>query len=559
MNMIVAGAELQTANMDHHGLVAAVCQELGIAKRIDEKLWNGDERRVISPGKAVVAMILNGLGFTNRRLYLTHQFYEDKPLDRLLDADIKAKDITDYTLGHTLDEIASYGATQLFGELSFNIALEHDLLGMNNHLDTTSISVQGKYENQSKAEKVQITHGYSKDHRPDLKQVVLSLVVNGPSNIPLWMEPLSGNSSDQKSFHQTIENVNKFKQQLNIEKNFKWIADSALYTKEHLLKENDYLWLTRVPERIQDAKFLKEEPKEALSWTEHEGGYSTVELCSIYGGIKQRWLLVQSDQAYKREKKTLLRKLDTQEKQLKKSLWHLSNEKFSCALDAEAALAKLSKKNPCFTVKHTVHTIERYAQKGRPSKDQKKEVVGYQIKGVLSRNETHIAKILCRKGRFILATNDLDYTQYPPAKLLEEYKQQQNVEGGFRFLKDPWFMVDSVFLKSPKRIEALMMVMTLCLLVYNIAQYNLREKLRKTNDTLPNQIKKKVQNPTMRWIFQIMEGISVVRIYDSATNTLKTYITNLTDLRKKIIQLFGRVACRIYGLIHENEPQVLGM
>ena len=130
MNMIVAGAELQTANMDHHGLVAAVCQELGIAKRIDEKLWNGDERRVISPGKAVVAMILNGLGFTNRRLYLTHQFYEDKPLDRLLDADIKAKDITDYTLGHTLDEIASYGATQLFGELSFNIALEHDLLGM---------------------------------------------------------------------------------------------------------------------------------------------------------------------------------------------------------------------------------------------------------------------------------------------------------------------------------------------------------------------------------------------------------------------------------------------
>ena len=100
-------------------------------------------------------------------------------------------------------------------------------------------------------------------------------------------------------------------------------------------------------------------------------------------------------------------------------------------------------------------------------------------------------------------------------------------------------MVDSVFLKSPKRIEALMMVMTLCLLLYNIAQYNLREKLRKTNDTLPNQIKKKVQNPTMRWIFQIMEGISVVRIYDSATNTLKTYITNLTDLRKKISNYSG--------------------
>jgi transposase len=51
------------------------------------------------------------------------------------------------------------------------------------------------------------------------------------------------------------------------------------------------------------------------------------------------------------------------------------------------------------------------------------------------------------------------------------------VESGFRFLKDPWFMVDSVFLKSPQRISALMVVMTLCLLVYNIAQYNLRLRL----------------------------------------------------------------------------------
>ncbi len=110
-------------------------------------------------------------------------------------------------------------------------------------------------------------------------------------------------------------------------------------------------------------------------------------------------------------------------------------------------------------------------------------------------------------------------------------------------MKDPWFMVDSIFLKSPKRIEALMMVMTLCLMVYNIAQYKLRELLKEKNETLPNQLGKQVQNPTLRWIFQIMEGVSIVRFLKNEV------IANLSDLRKKIIELFGNTAMKMYGLM----------
>jgi transposase len=72
------------------------------------------------------------------------------------------------------------------------------------------------------------------------------------------------------------------------------------------------------------------------------------------------------------------------------------------------------------------------------------------------------------------------------------------VEGGFRFLKDPWFMVDSTFLKLPSRIEALMMIMTLCLLVYNVGQYRLRKSLEAQNTTLPNQLGKEISNPTLK-------------------------------------------------------------
>ena len=66
--------------------------------------------------------------------------------------------------------------------------------------------------------------------------------------------------------------------------------------------------------------------------------------------------------------------------------------------------------------------------------------------------------------------------------------------------------MDSIFLKLPRRVEALMMVMTLCLMVYNFGQYKLRERLKKQQTTLPNQLGKGVHNPTLKWIFQLMEG-----------------------------------------------------
>jgi transposase len=132
------------------------------------------EDSVVSPGTAVVALILNGLGFTNRRLYLTPQFFANKPVARLFDAPIRAQDLNDYTLGHALDDIAAHGVSRLFGSVAFGIALD-------------------------------------------------------------------GNSSDKKEFHETIRKVRAFQKQLNMKGDFKWVADSALYSADRLLAENDYL------------------------------------------------------------------------------------------------------------------------------------------------------------------------------------------------------------------------------------------------------------------------------------------------------------------------------
>ena len=455
-----------------------------------------------------------------------------------------------------LDDIHAHGETQLYGQVAMDIALEHNLFGKVNRIDTTSISVEGDYEKNQDPETITITHGYSKDHRPDLKQLMLSLVVTGPSKMPIWMEALNGNSSDKESFHKTIEAVNEFQAQLDIGSESRWVADSALYTKDKLLKSNDYLWTTRVPETIKEAKELVSKSKEDLEWVSMEGGYEISRSSSNYGGVEQRWLLVYSEKAYEREKRTLEKNIKKERDAIEKKVKKL--EKQICQTKVEATLlaTKLMEKEKYTVYDFIVEPVMGYKKPGRPSANENKEITGYKVKGEVSLDEGKVEQILNKKGRFILATNDLDQSGYSDENILTNYKSQQDVERGFRFIKDPWFMIDSIFLKKPERISALAMVMTLCLMVYNILEYRIRSSLETQKATLPNQKGVETSKPTARWIFQLMEGVCIVRFFDGL-ECVKETITNLNKVRLKIIQLVGHFACKIYGLTHENAEHPL--
>ncbi len=539
---------LSTSNLDHHGIVGSLCKDLQIAARIDKYL-KPDAKRKVSPGQGVVAMIINGLGYTGRTLYMSNQFFANKPLERLLGANIRAEDLTDHTLAHGLDDLSAYGVDKLFMEVAMEIAIEHDLLSKVNHLDTTSLSLEGSYQGHEQDQIITITHGYSKDHRPDLKQVVLSLVVNGASGIPICMEALSGNSSDKTSFHQTISKVEAFKKQIDLGQGYTWVADAALYTPDKLLKNNACTWLTRVPESIKQAKLLLETPDSNIKWQDQGRGYKTSSHTSDYGGIKQRWLLVYTQEGYQREKKTLENKLSKESAKLKQSLWHLSNQVFACQQDSQKAIEEIVKQDKLHTISYQIKEIKGYNRAGKPQAGEEQVVKGYQVVSSFKENEQEIAKILLKKGRFILATNQLDIEEMSDEVMLSTYKEQEKVERGFRFLKDPWFMVDEVYLKLPRRIEALMMVMALTLLVYNVGQYIMRQELKKQQATLPNQLGKQIDNPTLRWVFQMLEGIGVIYFNNRLLDYQKeSYISNMTPLREKIIQLFGVSAISIYGI-----------
>ena len=95
----------KTYTLDHLGLVAGMCDELGIDTIIDQLLPQDFEQRTVSVGQAVKAMIINGLGFTQRTLYLTPDFFRSKPVERLIGSGIEANDLNDTTLGRALDSI----------------------------------------------------------------------------------------------------------------------------------------------------------------------------------------------------------------------------------------------------------------------------------------------------------------------------------------------------------------------------------------------------------------------------------------------------------------------
>ncbi|HWZ19779.1 MAG TPA: DUF4277 domain-containing protein [Ktedonobacteraceae bacterium] len=156
----------ESERLDHLGIVAGVCQEIGLAQYLDGQ--EPDTHRQVSVGTATVAMILNGLGESLRRLYLVPQYFEHKPLEHVLGAKIKAEDLNDDCLGRTLDWLYDHDVTRLFAGIARTAQEKLSITPRLVHVDTSSFAVSGAYEAQPEAEvAISITYGYSRDHRAD--------------------------------------------------------------------------------------------------------------------------------------------------------------------------------------------------------------------------------------------------------------------------------------------------------------------------------------------------------------------------------------------------------
>ena len=168
--------EIQVKNLDHLGIVAGIVDQIGLVEEID-RLIKPHPQQIISTGQVVKAMILNGLGFVSAPLYLFSEFFVGKATEHLLGEGIKPEHLNDDRIGRALDSLSNQGLTPLFTSIAMLAHQRFNLSTKSLHLDSSSFSLEGNYEietSDESIESIKITYGYSKDRRPDLKQLTTS-------------------------------------------------------------------------------------------------------------------------------------------------------------------------------------------------------------------------------------------------------------------------------------------------------------------------------------------------------------------------------------------------
>ena len=322
-------------------------------------------------------------------------------------------------------------------------------------------------------------------------------------------------------------------------------GDAALFTEENLGILGDLPWISRVPASIGEAirlmQTLANQQFEPFT-TSGLQDYRFSEVGTTYGGVPQRWIIVESQPRRAADLKKLNKKLEQQTQKQQKALDELGAQEFACEADGLKAAKAFEKKLKFHQLEDIkIEAKAHYQKRGRPNKNQVPSHYSFHILAKLKLNPEVVQAHRTQAGRFIVATNMLDEQTWKSDKVVKEYKDQ-TCERGFRFLKDPLFFVSRLFLKSPKRIMVLMMVMGLALLVYSLGQREVRQTLAASQETLADQKGKQTSRPTLRWLLQCFLSVHLVWV-----DGVKTLI-KLTEPQKAILQ-FLSPNCRKYYLL----------
>jgi len=376
------------------------------------------------------------------------------------------------------------------------------------------------------------------DHHPELAQVVLNLIVEHRSGIPVMMQAADGNQIDTQAFTQIVQQQIMALQAAHDDP-LTLIADAALYTQETIthLSAQGVHFLCRVPQRLKAAKaFIQEASSDRLLALE-DPGYQAMEKKITHHGVLQKWVLYHSDAASHRVSKGAFKQLAQATDRAAKAARALMRQRFACEADAQQALEACKKRYPILQWHEVwLEAKPHYGKKGRPKASQSARNHIYRWRFAITFACDLLTKARQQEsGYFILATNDLSLS---PWELLTGYKSQQRVERGFRFLKSPEFFCDAIFLKKPERIEALLMIMTLALLVYAALERTIRQTLKESGQMLLDQTGKPTAQPTARWVFQTFFAIHVLTLADEeAVRGLEAHHQLLLDL---LGEPFGR-------------------
>ena len=479
-----------------------VLRGIGFRDRIDQSVRWEEKQCDVTPGNLASALILTMFFDKRPPLWRVDEWYAAMNTDTcaLFGEEAKWNKLNDDALGRMLDKLYEAGLGNLFMQICTQAIAKYDIAYKRIHGDTTTISFYGEYETDLPIEDentkvVRVVPGYNKDHRPECKQVVVGKMVT-EQGIPLGMATMNGNTSDVEWNGKALDMISEIHSR-GLQQGV-YVADAKLVTQKLFERLTD-------PER--PIRFVSRVPAnfaEKLAWRTQEKAYAqdAWEALGQLGGGKRasfyhaqsfemqvhgkavRVLAVRSSAGSERWE----HKLERHRQEMEKAITQVSAKEFACQADAQKEYERFHKSvrgNPYTTSVHYLCQQREKRPVGRPGVKAPKPPV------ILERWSIEITNagldalrtetLRQREESFVLITN---CTELDNGQILRAYKEQQVVEVDFRYLKDP-SVGSAILLKTPQRIEALLMLMHVALLVSSLLQFRLRKGRKAWSKPVP--------------------------------------------------------------------------
>jgi transposase len=513
--------------VNHLPIVKAYATKIGLVEIINKLIPSEMD---VDPGTIFIGMIFDTLS-GRTPLYRLDEFVESQDTELLFDRYINPKSFCDYNVGRVIDKAYEIGTIKIFTEIAKNAAVTFDINCKHVRFDTTSVSVFGDYDlysNENHSQPFEITYGHSKDHRPDLKQFLISMLCVD-RNIPIFGKTEDGNGSDKIINNEILTDISKRMAEHGIKDGASiYIADSAMVTKKNLKTIGNVIkFISRLPANYNECdRVIKKAIKEdkwrdlgVLSSTKPTAKrpaahYKAYESNVMLHGKEYRAVVIHSSAHDKRRQKRIDRELATGRKTFNSICKAAKKQEFHCRADAKEALKKLQEgKSKYYNLDIEIEERPKYG-KGRPKNGVKKLTkMMYGLSAVITENEETVSKLREEVGCFVMITNvpgDGD-DAYDSKAILEAYKNQYGIEQNFGFLKDP-AIVNSIFLKRPERIEVLGLVLLLSLLVWRLIERSMRQYVEQSGEDLPGWKRRRTERPTTFMLTTKFRGIMIVKI-----------------------------------------------
>jgi transposase len=518
--------DIDAQQVDHLLIVKSFAHDLDLVETVNRL---APTQMGVKPGTIVLGLVLDTLSGRSP-LYRLVEFFEGRDTELLLGEHVPASVFNDDTVGRVLDLLFETGTQRIFSELAMKAVQKHGISTRAVHFDTTSVSVHGEYRvDEASPPPFEITEGYSKDHRPDLKQFLISTLCVG-DKIPIFGKNEDGNRSDKEINNTILSQISENMARFGVgEKAFIYIADSALVTPKNLKELSEgQPFITRLPASYAECGRAISEAIRSNQWEElgqlsrtkptanrPAALYRAAESTVILYDKPYRAVVVHSSAHNKRRQKKIERELAKESASIEKNFHAQCLSEYACEADARAA-AQAWASQPCryHGLSYEIEPVYTYAR-GRPRKDQPKQIakVRYRVSSHMEQKAPALEQMRMEAGCFVLLTNVAKEGEgsADAREILSLYKEQHGVEQNFAFLKDP-AVVNAIFLKTEERIEALGLILLISLLIWRLIERSLRKHVEETGRPLTGWDNKPTTSPTALMVTSKFKNTIVVRI-----------------------------------------------